>query len=46
MKRLRAFLPLLVLIALGIGLLASGALDRFQPSHLAAEQVRLRALIA
>ena len=46
MKRLRAFLPLLVLIALGIGVLASGALDRFQPANLGAEQVRLRALIA
>jgi uncharacterized membrane protein YdjX (TVP38/TMEM64 family) len=45
MKRLRAFLPLLVLIALGIGLLASGALDRFQPAHLAVEQVRLRSLV-
>jgi uncharacterized membrane protein YdjX (TVP38/TMEM64 family) len=46
MKRLRAFLPLLVLIALGIGLLASGAFDRFQPANLGAEQVRLRALVA
>jgi uncharacterized membrane protein YdjX (TVP38/TMEM64 family) len=46
MKRLRAFLPLLVLIALGIGLLASGALDRFQPANLGVEQVRLRALVA
>lgn len=46
MKRLRAFLPLLVLIALGVGLLASGALDRFQPANLGAEQVRLRALVA
>ena len=46
MKRLRAFLPLLVLIALGIGLLASGAFDRFQPANLGVEQVRLRALVA
>ncbi len=46
MKRLRAFLPLIVLVAIGIALLASGVLDRFQPAHLGTEQVRLRALIA
>jgi len=46
MKRLRAFLPLLVLIAIGIALIASGALDRFRPEHLGAEQLRLRAEIA
>lgn len=46
MKRLRAFMPLLVLIAIGIALLASGALDRFQPAQLGAEQVRLRELVA
>jgi len=46
MKRLRAFLPLIILIAIGVALLASGALDRFQPAQLAAEQVRLRALVA
>ena len=46
MKRLRAFLPLLVLIAIGVALLASGALDRFQPDRLGAEQERLRMLIA
>lgn len=45
MKRLRAFLPLLVLIAIGVALLLSGALDRFAPAQLGAEQVRLRALI-
>src|SRR3954466_2046375 len=45
MKRLRAFLPLLVLIAIGVGLLASGALDRFAPSELGVEQVRLRMLV-
>jgi uncharacterized membrane protein YdjX (TVP38/TMEM64 family) len=45
MKRLRAFLPLIVLIAIGIALLASGALDRFQPSRLGAEQENLRALV-
>ena len=46
MKRLRAFLPLLVLIAIGIALISSGALDRFRPEHLGAEQLKLRADIA
>jgi uncharacterized membrane protein YdjX (TVP38/TMEM64 family) len=46
MKRLRAFLPLIVLVAIGAGLVLSGALDRFQPSQLGAEQARLRALVA
>ena len=46
MKRLRAFLPLLVLIAIGVALIASGALDRFRPENLGAEQLRLRADIA
>lgn len=46
MKRLRAFLPLIVLIAIGVALIASGALDRFQPAQLGAEQDHLRALIA
>ena len=45
MKRLRAFLPLLILIAIGVGLLLSGALDRFAPAQLGAEEARLRALI-
>jgi len=46
MKRVRAFLPLLILIAIGIGLFASGALDRFSPQHIGTEQVRLREEIA
>ncbi|HEV7489205.1 MAG TPA: VTT domain-containing protein [Rhodanobacteraceae bacterium] len=46
MKRLRAFLPLIVLIAIGVAVLASGALDRFQPAQLGAEQERLRTLIS
>ncbi len=46
MKRLRAFLPLLVLIAIGIALLASGVLDRFDPHRIAQEEVDLRASIA
>ena len=46
MKRLRAFLPLIVLIAIGAALFFSGALDRFQPSRIGAEQQNLRALVA
>ena len=46
MKRLRAFLPLLVLIAIGIALLASGVLDRFEPQRIAQEQADLHARIA
>jgi uncharacterized membrane protein YdjX (TVP38/TMEM64 family) len=46
MNRLRAFLPLLVLIAIGVALLASGALDRFDPHRIAQEEADLRAAIA
>ncbi|MFI4968692.1 MAG: TVP38/TMEM64 family protein [Lysobacterales bacterium] len=46
MKSLRSFLPLLVLVALGLALLASGALDRFSPQHIAQEQADLQASIA
>ena len=46
MKRLRSILPLLVLIAIGIALLASGALNRFDPHHIASEEVSLRASIS
>src|SRR5579859_1524493 len=46
MKRLRSFAPILILIALGIGLLLSGVLDRFRPEHLATEQAALQAQIA
>ncbi|MGH8174429.1 MAG: TVP38/TMEM64 family protein [Rhodanobacteraceae bacterium] len=46
MKRLRAFLPLLVLIAIGVALIATGALDRFRPERLGAEQLHLREQIA
>jgi uncharacterized membrane protein YdjX (TVP38/TMEM64 family) len=45
MRSVRSFLPLLVLIAIGVALLASGALDRFRPETLAAEQARLAAMI-
>jgi uncharacterized membrane protein YdjX (TVP38/TMEM64 family) len=46
MKRLRSFLPLVVLIAVGIALLSTGTLNRFRPETLAAEQVRLQMQIA
>jgi len=46
MNRLRAFLPLLVLLALGAALLASGVLARFDPHHIARQQAALEALIA
>jgi uncharacterized membrane protein YdjX (TVP38/TMEM64 family) len=45
-KRLRAFLPLLILIAIGVVMAASGQLDRLRPSHLAAQQTHLREEIA
>lgn len=41
MKSLRAILPLLVLIAIGIALLSSGALRHFDPHHIAREQAGL-----
>jgi uncharacterized membrane protein YdjX (TVP38/TMEM64 family) len=46
MKRLRSFLPLLVLIAIGIALISSGELNRFRPETLASEQAQLQARIA
>ena len=46
MKRLRAFLPLLVLIAIGVGLFFGGALDRFDPHRIAQEEADLRLGIA
>ncbi len=46
MNRLRAFLPLLLLIAIGIALLASGVLDRFDPHHIAEERAMLRLDVA
>ena len=42
MKRLRAFLPLLVLVAIGLALLASGALDHFDPHNVARDRTILR----
>ena len=46
MKRLRAFLPLLILIGIGIALLSTGVLNRFRPETLASEQALLQAQIA
>ena len=46
MKRLRAALPLLLLLAAGVALYASGALDRLNPQHLVAHQRELHAHIA
>jgi uncharacterized membrane protein YdjX (TVP38/TMEM64 family) len=46
MKRYRKLLPILVLIALGVALLASGVLNRFRPENLANEQAALQAQVA
>jgi uncharacterized membrane protein YdjX (TVP38/TMEM64 family) len=46
MKRIGSFIPLLILVALAIGLLSSGVLARFRPERLAIEQANLQALIA
>jgi uncharacterized membrane protein YdjX (TVP38/TMEM64 family) len=46
MKRFRSFLPLIVLLAIGIALLSTGVLDRFRPQNLAHEQAALQAQIA
>jgi uncharacterized membrane protein YdjX (TVP38/TMEM64 family) len=46
MRRFRSFLPLLVLIAIGIALLSTGVLNRFRPETLASEQANLQARIA
>lgn len=46
MKRLRAALPLLLLVLAGILLFASGTFDRLHPEHLVAHQRELHARIA
>ena len=46
MNRLRSLLPLLALIAIGVALLASGELGRFDPHHIAGQEANLRASIA
>jgi uncharacterized membrane protein YdjX (TVP38/TMEM64 family) len=45
MNRLRAVLPLLLLIAIGVALWATGALDRFRPHELIAQQHQLHAAV-
>ena len=46
MKRWRSFIPLIVLIAIGIALLSTGQFNRFRPETLATEQANLKAQIA
>jgi uncharacterized membrane protein YdjX (TVP38/TMEM64 family) len=46
LNRLRASLPLILLILAGIALFASGALDRFTPQQLVAHQAEIHAHIA
>jgi len=46
LNRLRAALPLLLLVLAGIALFFSGAFDRLHPAHLVAHQRELRAQIA
>lgn len=52
MKRLRSLLPLILLVLVGVGLFASGVLDRFGPSgivadqHLLEQQIQTRPLLA
>jgi uncharacterized membrane protein YdjX (TVP38/TMEM64 family) len=46
MNRYRKFLPILVLVALGIALFLSGVLDRVRPENLAGTQVELQGQIA
>jgi uncharacterized membrane protein YdjX (TVP38/TMEM64 family) len=45
MKRLRSLLPLLILVAIGVALLASGELKHFDPHHIASEAANLHASI-
>ncbi|HEX5305057.1 MAG TPA: VTT domain-containing protein [Dyella sp.] len=46
MSRLRAALPLILLVLAGIALYASGTLDQFTPEYLVAHQEHLQAQIA
>jgi uncharacterized membrane protein YdjX (TVP38/TMEM64 family) len=46
MNRYRKFLPILVLVALGIALFLSGVLDRLRPENLAGTQTELQGQIA
>ncbi len=42
MNRLRPFVPLLVLVAMGVAVFAFGLLDRFDPHRIAQEEAALR----
>lgn len=42
MKRLRAFVPLLILVAMGVAVLASGLLDRFDPQRIVQQEAQWR----
>jgi uncharacterized membrane protein YdjX (TVP38/TMEM64 family) len=46
MSRLRAFIPLVVLIAIGVAVGASGVLQQLTPHHIMAEQVRWSRVLA
>jgi uncharacterized membrane protein YdjX (TVP38/TMEM64 family) len=46
MKRYRHFLPILILIAIGVALFFSGALNRFRPDNIGREQAALQAQVA
>lgn len=46
MKRFHHFVPILILIAIGIALLSTGVLNRFRPETLAVEQAQLQLRIA
>jgi len=46
LKRLRAALPLLLLLVAGVVLYVSGTLDRFSPQHLIAHEHQLRTHVA
>lgn len=45
MKRLRSFLPLFVLVSIGIVLLASGLFDRLRPERIAGQYTDLKTMI-
>ncbi|MBX3699469.1 MAG: TVP38/TMEM64 family protein [Dokdonella sp.] len=45
MHRLKSLLPLLALVALGLGLFLAGAFDHFDPHHIVEEEVTLHARI-
>ncbi|HET9835674.1 MAG TPA: VTT domain-containing protein [Rhodanobacteraceae bacterium] len=46
MSRLRAVLPLILLIAIGVALWATGTLDRFRPHELIAQQQQLHEAVS